>query len=207
MGNKYGYYINLDERGEFYADVRDIDSKSVFELRSTEEGLWTVDAGYMRHNKDIIGLQSYLRDVDMIEKDAMLLSMSDFERFKEQTLQYSDQDPLETLEANLGSLIRSKGTMLMGKGVFTCEDVVEVRDLLANRTEETAGEFVSSLSEPELQRVKDFMSNLSSAVLNREQVDIAGGEFNTRELTMLKIFLGAQLMLASEPKSQQAPRG
>ncbi|WP_240533969.1 hypothetical protein [Aeromonas veronii] len=32
----YGYYINLDERGDFYADVRDADGSTVFEIRAGE---------------------------------------------------------------------------------------------------------------------------------------------------------------------------
>jgi hypothetical protein len=36
-GPIYGYYINLDERGDFYADVRDENDQTVFELKSEDE--------------------------------------------------------------------------------------------------------------------------------------------------------------------------
>jgi hypothetical protein len=33
----FGYYVNLDERGEFYADVRDENDKTIYEIRNEEE--------------------------------------------------------------------------------------------------------------------------------------------------------------------------
>lgn len=33
----FGYFVNLDERGEFYADVRDEAGKTVYEIRSEDE--------------------------------------------------------------------------------------------------------------------------------------------------------------------------
>lgn len=206
MGNKYGYYINLDERGEFSADVRNLESESILAIRSTEEGLWTVNLGFMRHGKDIDGLQAYMREMDLIEKDATVLPMADFERYKQQMLHYPDEDPLETLEANLGSLIRNHGTMLMGKGVFTSEDVSEVRDLLANRAEESS-QIVANFSENELDRVRTFMGNLNKAIFDKETVTIAGGDFNPREMTMLKIFLSDQLSMRNEDQQNNSPRG
>lgn len=80
----YGYYINLDERGEFYADVRNVDGKSVFEIRAGnslgEDESSIFDDGFMRDKNDIQGLTTYLRDMALIPKDASILSMSTFEK-------------------------------------------------------------------------------------------------------------------------------
>ena len=32
----YRYFINLDERGEFYADVRNVRDRSIFEIKGFE---------------------------------------------------------------------------------------------------------------------------------------------------------------------------
>lgn len=58
----YGYYVNLDERGEFYADLRDASGTTVYELRSEEDGsLAPVEDGYMKHRKDMHGLEEMLK--------------------------------------------------------------------------------------------------------------------------------------------------
>ncbi len=57
------YYINLDERGEFYADVRDEQEKTIFEIH----GFDIFEDGFMRHKRDIGGLLSYLRQLDIVQ--------------------------------------------------------------------------------------------------------------------------------------------
>lgn len=52
----YGYFINLDERGCFYADVRDPSNRTVFEI----EGFTIFEDGWMRHRSDLEGLRAYL---------------------------------------------------------------------------------------------------------------------------------------------------
>lgn len=74
----YGYYINLDERGEFYADVRNLSGSSIFELH-TETVAEAIEGGFMRSKTDISGLKDYLKGTCLIEKDAELLASSDFE--------------------------------------------------------------------------------------------------------------------------------
>lgn len=67
MENKYTYHVNLDERGSFYADVRNEDGKTVLEvfggneLPEGESSL--VDDGFMRHFRDVDGLAEYMRSV------------------------------------------------------------------------------------------------------------------------------------------------
>jgi pyruvate/2-oxoglutarate/acetoin dehydrogenase E1 component len=70
---KYEYFVNLDERGMFSADVRDAQGKTVLEISNEsnyedEEGnvvteyreIDLVEAGYMRHGRDLNGLFYYL---------------------------------------------------------------------------------------------------------------------------------------------------
>ena len=52
----FHYYINLDERGEFYADVRDHDENTVLELFGTD----IFEDGYMRNKDDLNGLRDYM---------------------------------------------------------------------------------------------------------------------------------------------------
>lgn len=77
----HGYYINLDERGEFYADVRDQSGETVFEFRMGPdcEDSNPIEDGYMRHKEDVRGLTDYLRDLGIIPPRAVVLSMPEFE--------------------------------------------------------------------------------------------------------------------------------
>ena len=81
--SKFGYYVNLNERGSFYADVRNEQGTTVFEVRDGnelgEDESSLVEDGFMRHNEDLEGLQSYLQSLGIIPKDAQLLSMDAFE--------------------------------------------------------------------------------------------------------------------------------
>lgn len=73
----FKYCIDLDERGSFRASVRDEDGKVHFSVlggNEIEEGESSlVDDGYMRHFKDIKGLESYLKDMNIISQDDRLV--------------------------------------------------------------------------------------------------------------------------------------
>lgn len=70
---KYEYYINLDERGSFYADVRDPSGKTVFEIKAgneLDEGESSIfDDGFMFDADDIGGLESYLKDLGILKSN------------------------------------------------------------------------------------------------------------------------------------------
>lgn len=67
----YIYRINLNERGEFRADVyREDTNQTVFEINagdSLADGESSIfDDGYMRHENDIAGLNEYLVSVGIM---------------------------------------------------------------------------------------------------------------------------------------------
>lgn len=43
----YKYYINLDERGEFYADIREDGGKTVFEIADADHMWEPIEDGWM----------------------------------------------------------------------------------------------------------------------------------------------------------------
>jgi hypothetical protein len=92
----YGYYVNTNERGFFYADVRDIDGNSVYDVLGgayiEDDESSIVDAGFMRNFADIKGLQEYLRCLGVIEKDAVILTASAFEEAFEEAEEEEEEE-------------------------------------------------------------------------------------------------------------------
>lgn len=80
----YGYSINSDERGSFYADVRDVDGKSIFEIRSgsdlDENESSIFEDGYMSDKHDLDGLASYLCSAGLLPRAASLATLFEQER-------------------------------------------------------------------------------------------------------------------------------
>lgn len=60
---EYHYYINLNERGEFYADVRDSKGDTILDIK----GFDIFEDGYMRHTEDIDGLKFYLISLGLLK--------------------------------------------------------------------------------------------------------------------------------------------
>ena len=59
---KLDYYINLNERGEFYADVRTQDTdETIFEIN----GFDIFEDGYMDTTKDMVGLYEYMEELGL----------------------------------------------------------------------------------------------------------------------------------------------
>jgi rubrerythrin len=87
-GKEYLYLIDLDERGSFRAHVEDAKTgKIVFEFSNEEEviddegnptgemeqgEIGMVRDGYMKHAKDIVGLEEYLIDMKIIPAGSQL---------------------------------------------------------------------------------------------------------------------------------------
>jgi hypothetical protein len=75
---KLFYFINLDERGSFSADVRDAAGKTLFEIKAgneLEEGETSIfEDGFMKHKHDMDGLADYLTDLGIAPCGAMLIA-------------------------------------------------------------------------------------------------------------------------------------
>ncbi len=59
------YFINLDERGEFYADVRDDSNNTIFEIK----GFDIFEDGWMRNKNDLMGLRNHLVGLGVMKDD------------------------------------------------------------------------------------------------------------------------------------------
>jgi hypothetical protein len=79
----FGYYINLNERGCFEADVRNLEGKSVFELKSglslPRGASDLIEDGFMKHAHDINGLERHLKNLQVIPEGSKLFSSRAFE--------------------------------------------------------------------------------------------------------------------------------
>ncbi|MDG1580819.1 hypothetical protein [Pseudomonas sp. GOM6] len=69
VGSIMSYYINLDERGDFYADVRNAYEKSVFEI----SGFEIFEDGFMANKHDMEGLKDYLVSLGIMQPSQQLL--------------------------------------------------------------------------------------------------------------------------------------
>ena len=61
---QYEYYINLNERGCFFADVRDHEGDSIFEIH----GFDIFEDGFMSNQYDLNGLHELLVSHSYIDK-------------------------------------------------------------------------------------------------------------------------------------------
>ena len=80
----YAYHINLDERGTFYADVRDASGKTVFEIK-IDDGEpdcdhWNdgniFEDGFMKHKHDMAGLKEYLVSLGHMRPNSILVDQA-----------------------------------------------------------------------------------------------------------------------------------
>ena len=72
--------IDLDERGVFKAHVENQNGRTVFEFSNEDEdtgwpsddGLWLVEDGFMRHVRDTSGLLQYLQSIGIARPTATM---------------------------------------------------------------------------------------------------------------------------------------
>ncbi|MDK9702481.1 MAG: hypothetical protein OEL20_05025 [Sulfuritalea sp.] len=72
--------VDLDERGSFCAHVENTNGKTVFQFSNedeetgwpSEEGLWLVEDGFMKHARDIDGLHDYLKSIGIAQPSSTL---------------------------------------------------------------------------------------------------------------------------------------
>jgi len=70
------FVIDLNERGVFKARVENQNGTTVCQINTEddEEGQnWLVDAGYMRHNRDMAGLLDYLQEMGIAKSNSTLV--------------------------------------------------------------------------------------------------------------------------------------
>lgn len=65
---RFEYFVNLDERGEFRADVRDEDGETLYEI----EGFEIFEDGFMRNKSDVRGLAEHLRGLGVMPAGSTL---------------------------------------------------------------------------------------------------------------------------------------
>ena len=84
MRREFTYHINLNERGSFYADVRNDEDNTIFEIKDglivEEEEVSIFEDGYMKHPHDMKGLCEYLVEIGLIEEDDYIVDKSPNER-------------------------------------------------------------------------------------------------------------------------------
>lgn len=88
----FGYYINLDERGSFFADVRDDAGETIFEIRCEGDDFWIFEDGWMESKLDVDGLADYMVDLGLITRGSTVLLSHEFEARNEMTY---EEDALE----------------------------------------------------------------------------------------------------------------
>ena len=74
------YVIDLDERGWFKGHVEDQIGKTVFEFSNedeetgwpSEDGLWLIEDGFMRHGHDVAGLHEYLKLIGIAKPNSTM---------------------------------------------------------------------------------------------------------------------------------------
>ena len=85
----YGWVIDLDERGSFWAHVEDAGGTIVFSCNNEEDDgegnitlgeLWLTADGFMRHSEDMSGLTGYLASVGVIGPLDRVMSEAAFHR-------------------------------------------------------------------------------------------------------------------------------
>lgn len=73
----YTYFINLNERGSFYADVRNQNGNTVFEIKAgnelQEDESSIFEDGYMKNDKDLDGLRKYLIELGIMNQYQTLI--------------------------------------------------------------------------------------------------------------------------------------
>ncbi len=78
-GPLYGYYINLDERGEFCADVRNAAGESLWEF-NTQEVQELIRDGFIKNIRDPNEVGEHLIGIGILPADGQLLSSAEFEQ-------------------------------------------------------------------------------------------------------------------------------
>ena len=108
MSQDFGFYINLDERGEFFADVRRLDEQTIWELH-TEEAAELVEDGFIDNPRDLQQIEKHLKSVGVLREADSLHGMQAFETIQEQQSGLEDLD-LSQIEEHAESIEQQGST-------------------------------------------------------------------------------------------------
>jgi hypothetical protein len=100
MPTVYGLYINLDERGSFNADVRDLNDKTIFQVID-DDAFEMSEQGLIRDLHSPDDYEDYMRDVGLIPKGGHVYDMGKFERLQERYLEMKNDNQVVEDEEDL----------------------------------------------------------------------------------------------------------
>lgn len=131
MKSFYGYYIDLDERGKFSADVRDVGGKTVIEI----SGFDIFEDGFMRNKHDLSGLQSYLISTGALPAQSQILPMTEFEERVSKSVrlnagtQVQTEDGLVFIATEDGRLVDNLDPALCDQSYASFNDLADEADV------------------------------------------------------------------------------
>lgn len=195
MKKVFGFYVNLDERGEFSADVRDVNENSIYEIEfpCADDEMSLIEAGYMKNPRDISGLTDYLRQVGMIGSEDRILESREFESHLASIPNAASQSQsLNELEVNIAAAIRARETLKIGGGLFKTSELIPIHAMLNAHSTDSKSP-LSDFTDEQREDIQTFLANLGKAIFDRETISIAGGDFVRSDLQALKIFITEQL--------------
>lgn len=76
----YAYRINLDERGDFNADVIEEDGHELWNIQVEDGEIGEVRDGWMKHGRDLKGLTEYLVHMGVIADGSRIVGLQEAER-------------------------------------------------------------------------------------------------------------------------------
>lgn len=100
MPTVYGLYINLDERGSFNADVRDLNDKTLFQIEDGD-AFEMHEQGLIRDLRNPDDYEDYMRDVGLIPKTGHVYDMAKFESLQERYLELKNDNQVVEEEDDL----------------------------------------------------------------------------------------------------------
>lgn len=71
---KFEYFINLNERGYFNADVRNESGKTIWQIESIKEAQELLEDGFITDFEDIAQIEDHLKNNHFIDFDDFVVS-------------------------------------------------------------------------------------------------------------------------------------
>lgn len=124
------YVIDLDERGEFYADVREQNGNTIYAIH----GFQLFEDGFMKNSRDIGGLMDYLQSLKVIGENDSILDTNRFQAWEREVDQRFERAHAkaenESTQTWYGTIqaADSQRALLQSIGVVLIEDPQVSRD-------------------------------------------------------------------------------